>query len=59
MSIFKHVLEDNWIEVEKEVDGYIDQIKTRRINAEKINVLSKLNKMTPDQVSKMMGVGSE
>ena len=59
MSIFKNILQDNWIEVENEIDGYIDNIKTRRINAEKVNVLSQLNKMTPDQVSKMMGLGKE
>ena len=34
MSIFKHVLEDNWIEVEKEVDGYIDQIKKKTVRKE-------------------------
>lgn len=54
MSLFEDVLKDNWAEVEEFVTQQQDNIVRARVNTEKVQVLSKINKMTPGQVSKMM-----
>ena len=54
MKMFKEVLTDDWSAVESQVDAMREKIIADKVNSYKLDVLSQLNKMTPDQVSKMM-----